>query len=410
MSVLHNSHQVVLAGDRAVVGIDIGKLKHSATAISGQGEIIARLARFSNTRRGVDRLEKDILLPAGGASEVLIAMEATGHYWMCLYHELARRGYSMLVLNPLQTHASFRARIRKTSTDPLDSLGIARFVLTGLARATRVPDEAVTELRLLGRHRWRLTRTVNNLERYAHTLIDRLFPEYAGVFSKPFLKSARALMHEIGLVPAHLVQQADKVRDVLVRSSRNQLAEKKIDRLLQCASESIGCRLAEGLMNAQLQSILSLIETIEQQVEAIEKQLTERINRVDSPLLSLGLTPPLAAVIHAESDPITDFPGPEQYVAYAGLDPSVRESGDSVRGRSRLSKRGSPILRNALFVGAMGIYRHQEYFGKTYRKHRRRSGSHTKALVVVTHRLARVTWRLLTDNRKFTKRPPKSKS
>ena len=75
-------------------------------------------------------------------------MEATGHYWICLYRELVRRGYEGVVLNPVQTNASFRARIRKTQTDKIDSLGIARFILTGEAKATRVPDEKTTEVRL----------------------------------------------------------------------------------------------------------------------------------------------------------------------------------------------------------------------------------------------------------------------
>jgi transposase len=128
---------------------------------------------------------------------------------------------------------------------------------------------------------------------------------------------------------------------------------------------------------------------------------------MDSPLLSLEINSALAATIHAESDPIGDFRGPDQYVAYAGLDPSVRESGDTIRGRSKISKRGSPVLRSALYQAAFCVHRKHDYFHRCYRKHRRKGRSHTSALVVVAHKLARVVWRMLTDNRKFTKRPPK---
>jgi transposase len=399
----------VLARGRAIVGIDIGKRKHAAAAISPQGELIARLDCFANSRDGVDQLETQVLRKAGRPAKILIAMEATGHYWMCLYHELIRRRYKCVVLNPVQTNARSRTRIRKTQTDPIDSLGIARFILTGDAKATRVPDENIVELRLLVRHRWRLVAARAGMERYAHTLIDRVFPEYEGVFSKPFLPSGRALIREIGIAPADIVSREEEVRDVLHRASRGRLATETIDELIKKARQSIGIRQAESLVSQQLRDVFEYVETIERQLDHIEEELTSRITEMETPLLSLGIRPVLAATIHAESDPITDFPGPEQYVAYAGLDPSVRESGDTVRGRSKISKRGSPLLRRALYLAAFSASRQHAYFQRYYQKQRRKGRSHQHGLVVVAHRLARVIWRLLTDNRSFRKRPPKKR-
>ena len=397
----------VLARGRAVVGIDIGKRKHAATAISPQGEIVARLASFSNTREGVDQLQREVLEKAGGPRRALIAMEATGHYWMPLYHELRRRRYKSVVLNPVQTNSRSGVRIRKTKTDKIDSLAIARFILTGDALATRVPDEKTAELRMLVRHRHRLIHGRNDMERYAHTLIDRVFPEYDGVFCKPFLTSARAMIRQVGIAPDKIVKHEKNVRDVLHRASRGNLAVKKVDLLLKKAAESIGSRQAESVTATQLHSIIDYIETIERQTADIESDLEARIEAMNSPLLSLGINAPLAATIHAESDPISDFRGPDQYVAYAGLDPSVSESGDTIRGRSHISKRGSPVLRGALYKAAFSVYRKHDYFHRHYQKHRRKGRSHSSALVVVSHKLARVVWRMLTDNRKFTKRPPR---
>ena len=274
-------------------------------------------------------------------------------------------------------------------------------------RATRVPDEKTTELRLLVRHRRRLVQARADMERYAGTLVDRVFPEYEGVFCKPFLPSARALVRHIGIAPEEIASHEDQVRDTLHRASRGRIAPEKVDLLLQRAKHSIGSRQAESLATEQLRSVFDYTETIQRQIGEIEEQLQGRIEKMDSPLLSLGINSVLAATIHAESDPITDFPGPDQYVAYTGLDPSVRESGDTIRSRSKISKRGSPVLRGALYLTAFSVYRKHDYFHRSYHKHRRKGRSHTSALVVVAHRLARVVWRLLTDNRKFTKRPPK---
>ena len=402
--------QPVLPRGRAGVGIDIGKRKHAATALSPQGEVVAQLASFPNTRQGVDKLEKEVLHKAGGPGKVLVGMEATGHYWMCLYHELTRRGYACVVLNPLQTNARSSARIRKTRNDKIDSETIARLILSGDARATRVPDPEITELRLLVRHRHRLLQAAGSMERYAHTMVDRIFPEYADVFCKPFLPSAQKLIRQIGLAPDTLVKNAERVREILRSAGRGRITAETIEQLLEAAKQSIGTRQAEDVIETQLRSIFDYLETVRQQIADIDQQLDERAQQLDSPLYSLGITSSLVAAIHAETDPIGDFATPEQYVAYAGLDPSLHDSGDTIQWRGKISKRGSPLLRHTLYLAAFVVYRRHDYFARIYRKHIARGKKHRNALVIVARRLARVIWRLLTDDRQFNKRPPKTVS
>lgn len=397
----------VLPRGRAVVGIDIGKGKHAATALSPQGEVIAQLASFPNTRQGVDRLEQEILRKAGGPGKVLVGMEATGHYWMCQCHELTRRGYACVVFNPLQTNARSRACVRKTRNDKIDSKTIARLVLAGEAKPTRVPDRKITELRLLVRHRHRLLQAAGDMERYAHTLVDRIFPEYAGVFCRPFLPSAQKLIRQIGIAPEKLVKNAEQVRELLRVAGRKMITDEKIERLLQAAQESIGIREAEDVIEAQLRSIFDYLDTVRRQIAEIDKQLDECARKLDSPLYSLGITSPMVAAIHAESDPISDFATPDQYVAYTGLDPSRHDSGDTIKWRGKISKRGSPLLRCTLYLTAFVVCRRHDYFARIYRKHRAKGKKHTNALVIVARRLVRVIWRLLTDDRGFSKRAPK---
>ena len=401
---------LVLAKGRAVVGIDVGKRKHAATALTPQGEVIAQLAAFPNTREGIDLLEKDILRKAGGPGKVLVAMEATGHYWMCLYYELQRRGYECVVLNPVQTNAHSRAQIRKSRNDRIDSAGIARLVLAGEARATRVPNEKTYELRLWVRHRQRLLRAAGNMERFAHTLVDRVFPEYADVLSKPFLPSAQKLIRQLGLAPTNLLAQKAEVRQTLRTASRNKIAPDTINRLLEVAKQSIGTRQAEGVVDRQLVLVFDCLATLRQQIDTIEDELGARVEKLDSPLFSLGITATLAAVIHAESDPIQDFRSADQYVAYMGLDPSSHQSGDTIDRHGKISKRGSPGLRRAIYLAAYVVTRKHACFRRIYQKYRRQGKRHTSALVIVARRLARVIWRLLTDRREFTKRPPNSNS
>jgi len=397
----------VLAKGRNIVGIDIGKRKHSAVAVSSCGEKIASLAAFTNDREGVERLEAHVLQPAGGPSRLLFAMEATGHYWMALYHELVRRGYQGVVLNPIQTHGESRTRIRKTKTDKRDAGTIARFILTGKARAARIPDDDTAALRILVRRRHRLVQRKGDIERAAHSLIDRVFPEYDRCFSKPFLASPRAMVRAIGISPRKLAAQEALTREVLARASRGALAPERIDTIVQCARDSIGTRQAEDTIDDQLRATIELIEDFELQIAELDVQLERRMTERASPLLSLGIGAPLAATIHAESDPASDFPSARQYAAYAGLDPSTYESGQMSGSRAHISKRGSPHLRNALYRSAFVIYHKHDYFHRIYRRFRKKGRKHNDALVIVARRLALVVWRILKDNRPFAKRPPK---
>jgi len=398
----------VAVNGRIVVGIDIGKQKHAAAAVTPQGVDIGPAIFFQNTKTGVDQLQQ-LLKSLGKPKSLLIAMEATGHYWMALYFTLERQGYQVAVINPIQTRVKFRSRIRKTKNDKIDARSIARTILLGDAKAARIPDEPTLELRILTRHRWRLIDTISDMSRFAQTLVDRVFPEYAEIFSKPFLPSGRALIQDIGLAPDVIVDHADEVNELLKRCGRNRIQPDKIKFLIEQAKNSIGIHRAEDVIVKQLQSTLDLMEAIESQVDEIDNELEKRVEGLHSPLASLGIKAPLIATIHAESDPITDFKHPWQYAAYVGLDPSTYNSGNFVGTKTHISKRGSPFLRRAFFLTAFSIYRHHTDITRRYQKARKTGHSHIDALVIVAHKIVRIVWRLLTDNRPFKERPPKRK-
>jgi len=93
-----------------------------------------------------------------------------------------------------------------------------------------------------------------------------------------------------------------------------------------------------------------------------------------------GVGEETAAVIAAELGDVARFAGKSQAVAFSGLDPTVRESGTSVRGRSRISKRGSGTLRHALFQGAWGLMMHNPHFRAFYER-KRAEGKHYFAIL-----------------------------
>jgi len=373
---------------RNIVGIDIGKRKHAATAVTPKGAVIASLKSFENNQAGVELLERKVLIPATGKSKPRIAMEATGQYWNALHDELQRRGYPCVVLNLIQTGNKGKKRIRKTKTDSLCSGLIARTILTGDAQATLAPDESIYELRILVRHRWRMIRVHGVVLRYAIGLLDRVFPEYDGVFCKPFLKSVRTLIREVGLTPKTLVSKKTEVKKILEKASRKQLSSETIDDLLKRARCSIGTKQGESIINGQFRMVVDYLDFVEGQVQSINKELQERMVTLNSPLMSLGIGAEVAATILAESGDITRFLGPGEYSAFCGLDPSVQDSGDSIRGVSHISKRDAPLLRWALYVSAQTMVKKHRDFTKIYDRHINRG--HRFALIAVAHKLQRL--------------------
>lgn len=402
--------QPIHPGGRHVVGIDIAQHRHAAAGLTANGQEFGRALSFENNRAGIANLEERLLNPLGGPTCVLVGMEATGHYWMALHHVLRKRGYSVVVINPLQTQGKFRTRIRKTKTDPLDARGIARFVLSGEAKAARIPTPATLELRLLTRQRWRLVGWTSDLQRLAFALIERLFPEYPQLFNSPLNATGRALLRELGLAPHVLAAHPGELTRLITRVSRKRIAPDKIALLLSQAQSSIADPAGQDVLIEQLRSVLTLIETLEAQTALLDKELERRVESLRSPLLSLGIQAPLVATIHAESDPIQDFRHVWQFAAYTGLDPSISTSGNRTKdSNAHISKRGSPYLRHALYLASFTLYRRVRCLQRLYQKCRKAGHLHIDALVIVAHKLARIIWRLLTDNRPFRAIPPPSK-
>lgn len=137
------------------VGIDIGKEIHEASIIDEQGTLQGRSIRFSNTMTDFQRFLD--WLPQ---RPLKLAMEATGHYWLPLYDFLKGKDFEITVLNPLQTEAHRRGKIRKTKTDRRDSLIIADLLRTRAISPSYIPDEWIHQLREITRFRYLICQQV----------------------------------------------------------------------------------------------------------------------------------------------------------------------------------------------------------------------------------------------------------
>ena len=95
------------------------------------------------------------------------------------------------------------------------------------------------------------------------------------------------------------------------------------------------------------------------------------------------------------------FAKPHQLLAYAGLDPSVKQSGNFNASHTRMSKRGSKVLRYALINAAHNVVKNNATFKAYYDKKMAEGRSHYNALGHCAGKLVRVIWKMMTDDVDF---------
>lgn len=125
-----------------IVGIDIGKNHHEASIVSPEGKQIGRSLRFATTHKGADSLMSFIFKNIGN-SPCVFGMEATGHYWYPIYSFLKAKGYTICVINPIQSDSLRKMYIRQTKNDSIDSFLIAEVIRFGQFGTTSMADENI---------------------------------------------------------------------------------------------------------------------------------------------------------------------------------------------------------------------------------------------------------------------------
>ena len=176
-------------------GVDIAKTDHVIGAVDERGAEMCPPMPFKNTEAGLERAVAWLEGLAGSPSDVVVGMEATGHYWMACYSFLVARGYSVAVINPMQVKAVRKLKgLDKVKNDRVDAGLIAEALRIGQYDETRLATDEVASLRSLSRYLQSLRGMAAELKTQCVCLMDAHFPEYAGIFSDMFGAGSRAVL------------------------------------------------------------------------------------------------------------------------------------------------------------------------------------------------------------------------
>lgn len=380
-------------------GIDIAKREHTVVVIDEGDNMQFAGLTISNDQQGFEKLLQQ-LRPYRG--QIQVGMESTGHYWLTLYMALTEAGYQLTIINPLQIHAYRRIDLRKRKTDQLDAMWIAQFMRFARLSPTSQQLPALRQLRELARFRMRLTQQIGDCKRKVIAILDQVFPEYEQLFSNVFLQSSRQLLAYAVTAEEFAEFDLDELEQLLLSASRGRFGRPKAEEIQSAARRSIGISLVTDALRLEVQCLLEQMKLLEQQRVTIEEALAvlmEQIPQYITTIPGIGLVS--GATILGEVGDIQRFASAEKLVAYAGIDPSIYESGQFTGDQMHMSKRGSPYLRFALWQAATAALLHNEELKGFYDRKRAQGKPHGVALGAVCRKLLlRIYW-ILKEHRPY---------
>ena len=170
-------------------------------------------------------------------------------------------------------------------------------------------------------------------------------------------------------------------------------------------------RLAEQGVPAtwcrSIEVLLDVIDDLERQLDPIERELRP-LARADRRVALLATIPGVAELLGltlaTEIGDVARFPSARRLVGYAGLAPTVVQSGQSSR-TGRLSKAGSNTLRWAAVEAAQQAWRPTNPWHELYTDIKRRHGKANPAKAAVARKVLIAAWHVLARDEPFTPRP-----
>ncbi|MBR4705253.1 MAG: IS110 family transposase [Paludibacteraceae bacterium] len=380
------------------VGIDIAKLNHFASVVSSDGEVLVEPFQFSNDFEGFRCLS--FVLDKYDRDQLLIGLESTAHYGNNLVEFLVAKGYRFCVLNPILTSDTRKRNIRNVKTDKMDTFTIARTLMQGDHRLYEKQDLDLLHLKNLGRSRQDLMKKRTAAKIKLTSLVDQAFPELQYFFHGVHHKSVYALLKEAQTPKAIASMHMTHLAHLLETASHGHFKKDKAQELRVLAQKSVGSN--DSSISIQITQSIEQIELLDRQIDDDEAGIEQIVKAMGSVIMTVpGIRYVEAGMILGEIGDVHRFSSYSKLLAFAGLDPTIRQSGKFTAKKTRMSKRGSRILRYALVYSAHNVVKNNETFRKYYDLKCSQGRGHYAALGHCAGKLVRILYKLLSEDIPF---------
>ncbi len=327
---------------KQVAGIDVAK-KEIVVSLGRMHEDLTieiyAFKIFTNNEKGFMALVFWVKKLTITEVPVRFVMEATGVYHELLAYYLADQGLTVNIVMPNKISNFFKTLEVKTITDKTASQTITVFGLEKNLSSWKKPKKVYKGLRQVTRERGQLIEERTTLKNQLHAEKAEAFPNKNSI----------------------------------------QRVQKRIQ-LLDIQEKEIMIEIAE-----------------------IVKQ-DEEMNKITTLICSLpGVSLLTAATILAETNGFELIRNKKQLTSYAGLDVKEKESGTSVKGKARISKKGNKYLRKAMHFPALTAIRHDKRFKAIFARLVDKHGIKMKAAVAVQRKLLEMTYIIYKTNNRYDK-------
>ena len=382
------------------IGFDIAKENHYASIANSNGEVIQKAFLVKNSIKGfnyfMDKLKEHNI----NISDCLVGMESTGHYGENLIQFLHSKDFNIGVINPIQTDALRNSNIRKTKTDKIDTYLIIQSLMLKHYTPFVAKDIKILELRSLCRHRDDVLKYRTKLKVRLVGFIDQLFPELTLIFNSVHLKSCYALLSTYTSPKDVVSVRVDAITNLLNKASKGHFSLEKAKQLKELAKSSIGVN--NSSLSIQIKHSIKQIELLDEQIKEIDLKIKEIMDELNSVILTIpGISYTLGSIILSEIGNINKFASSTKLLAFEGLDPSVKQSGNFNATITKMSKRGSKLLRYAMLRASGLIIFNSETYNAYYNRKLAQGKSHNNVVCHVAHKLTRVIFHMLKNNVEF---------
>ena len=392
-----------------IVGIDIAKHTHQASVMNPDGSLIGKSIKISNTSSGFEAFIAKLKDIDPDLSHFEFGMESTGHYWLNLYTHLSDLGCIVHVINPVQSDALRGLYIRQTKNDIKDSAIIADVIRIGRYCETTVSDDKMLALRDLTRQRFYLVDMISDLKRKSLTLIDRIFPEYPKLFSDTFGSTSLELLANCNTPEDIIAIDTDKLVEILSTASKGRFKREKAEKIKAAAQNSFGALLCTDSTSFMLKQFVEQIKFLENQLDELNEMISERLAEFNSPITSItGIGDVLGASILSEIGDISRFESADKLAAFAGIDPTVSQSGNFLGTKNKMSKRGSPYLRRAIWLAATAAILHDPAIKAFYDRKKAQGKHHYVCVGYICRKLINIIFSVLKSGQPYRPVFPKN--
>lgn len=159
-----------------------------------------------------------------------------------------------------------------------------------------------------------------------------------------------------------------------------------------------------------IKSLETVITSLKKEIAKLEKQLC-KLAKDDIQIISSipGVSEKGAAFMSTQLGDISRFKNVKQIIAFSGLSPRNNESGTSIKGKGRITKKGNNVLRCSLFQSAWYIYMQavkgegEKIFIDFVERLKLKKLHYYQILCAVAHKLLGIIFALLKKGEKYEK-------